>query len=106
MITAYLPQGGQLQRIQLTPDSVLPEGTVWVDLLEPTQDEEKAIERLLEIEMPTREEMQEIETSSRLYREGDASYMTANILYHAETPVPLPLARTVPHAVVGQNRQS
>ncbi|HLT78914.1 MAG TPA: magnesium transporter CorA family protein [Ferrovibrio sp.] len=103
MITAYLPQGGQLHRIELTPDSVLPEGTVWVDLLEPTPEEEKAIERLLEIEMPTREEMQEIEISSRLYREGDASYMTANILYHAETPVPQTTAVTfmrTPRAVV------
>lgn len=88
MISAYLPQSGQLQRIDLTIDSPLPEGVVWVDLFEPTQVEEKAVERLLELEMPTREEMQEIEASSRLYREGDASYMTANVLYHAETPLP------------------
>src|SRR5690606_2102408 len=41
--------------------------------------------------------------SSRLYREGDASYMTANILYHAETPVPQTTAVTfmrTPRAVV------
>lgn len=94
MITAYLPQGGQLQRIELTPDSTLPEGAVWIDLLEPSPAEEKSIERLLGIEMPTREEMQEIETSSRLYREGDASYMTANILFHAETEQPKTTAVT------------
>ena len=94
MITAYLPQGGQLQRIELTPDSTLPDGVVWIDLLEPSHAEEKSIERLLGIEMPTREEMQEIETSSRLYREGDASYMTANILFHAETAQPKTTAVT------------
>lgn len=94
MITAYLPQGGQLQRIELTPTSTLPEGVVWIDLLEPSQAEEKAIESLLGIEVPTREEMQEIEISSRLYREGDASFMTANILYHAETPQPQTTAVT------------
>ncbi|WP_341914639.1 magnesium transporter CorA family protein [Ferrovibrio terrae] len=94
MITAYLPHGGQLQRIELTPDSTLPEGVVWIDLLEPSQAEAKAVERLLGIEVPTREEMQEIEISSRLYREGDASFMTANILYHAETPQPQTTAVT------------
>lgn len=94
MITAYLPQGGQLQRIELTPTSTLPEGVVWIDLLEPSQAEEKAIETLLGMELPTREEMQEIEISSRLYREGDASFMTANVLYHAETPQPQTTAVT------------
>src|SRR3546814_3687450 len=58
---------------------------------------------MLELEMPTREEMQEIETSSRLYREGDVSYMTANVLYHAETPLPQTTAVTfmrTPRALV------
>ena len=94
MITAYLPHGGQLQRIELTPTSTLPDGVVWIDLLEPSHAEEKAVESLLGIEVPTREEMQEIEISSRLYREGDASFMTANILYHAETPQPQTTAVT------------
>lgn len=103
MITAYLPHGGQLQRVELTPDSTLPEGVVWIDLFEPTQAEEKVVERLLELEMPTREEMQEIETSSRLYREGDVSYMTANVLYQAETTQPKTTAVTfmrTPRAMV------
>lgn len=94
MITAYLPQGGHLQRIELTPTSTLPEGVVWIDLLEPSPVEEKAIETLLGMELPTREEMQEIEISSRLYREGDASFMTANILYQSETPQPQTTAVT------------
>lgn len=53
--------------------------------------------------MPTREEMQEIETSSRLYREGDVSYMTANVLYQAETTQPKTTAVTfmrTPRAMV------
>jgi len=103
MIHAYLPQGNELQRIPLAPGNVLPEGAVWLDLIEPTPEEEKAIEGMLELEMPTREEMQEIETSSRLYREGDVSYMTANVLYHAETPLPQTTAVTfmrTPRALV------
>ncbi|MBY0430120.1 MAG: magnesium transporter CorA family protein, partial [Rhodospirillales bacterium] len=38
--------------------------------------------------IPTREEMQEIEASSRLYREDDALYMTAPVVIHADTASP------------------
>ena len=47
MITAYLPQGTLLQRIELGADESLPEGVVWLDLMEPTPAEEKAVEALL-----------------------------------------------------------
>lgn len=88
MITAYLPHGTMLQKVELAPGAALPEGTVWLDLMDPSPAEEKAVEGLLGLEMPTREEMQEIEISSRLYREGDVSYMTASVLFHAESPLP------------------
>ena len=54
---------------------------VWIDLLNPTPAEEKAVQAALRLEIPTREEMQEIESSSRLYREDDALFLTANFLY-------------------------
>nr|MBA3520581.1 magnesium transporter CorA family protein [Hyphomicrobiales bacterium] len=60
----------------------------WIDLVHPTDEEEDHVERLLGIEIPTREEMAEIEISSRLYRESDALYMTASILLGADTPTP------------------
>ncbi len=94
MITAYLPQGSLLQKIDLKPGDVLPEGVVWLDLMEPTPAEEKAVDALLSLDMPSREEMQEIEISSRLYREGDVSYMTASVLFQAETALP----QTAAHA--------
>ena len=39
----------------------------------------------LSLEIPTREEMQEIESSSRLYREDDALFLTANFLYGVDS---------------------
>jgi magnesium transporter len=51
--------------------------SVWIDLVNPTRDEEVALERGLGIEIPTREDMAEIETSSRLYEEEGTLYMTA-----------------------------
>ena len=54
---------------------------VWIDLLNPSPQEELAVQQALRLEIPTREEMQEIESSSRLYREEDALFLTANFLY-------------------------
>ena len=51
----------------------IPEGAVWIDLINPTRDEEVLVESQLKLELPTREDMSEIEASSRLYREGAAT---------------------------------
>lgn len=50
---------------------------VWIDLLVPTKEEDAAIEKLVGVAIPTREEMEEIEISSRLYTEDGAMFMTA-----------------------------
>jgi magnesium transporter len=61
---------------------------VWIDLLNPTKEEEQQIESQLGLLVPTREEMAEIEVSSRLYQEGGAHFMTATVLHRMETPAP------------------
>ncbi|MCJ8144614.1 magnesium transporter CorA family protein [Ancylobacter sp. A5.8] len=88
MITAYCPRGGALQRVSLTPDSALPDDAVWIDLFEPTPDEDQRVEAALGIAIPTREEMVEIEPSSRLRVEGGASYMTGSVVCNSETEHP------------------
>lgn len=59
-------------------------GAVWLDLVNPDRDEEKTVEALLGLDVPTREEMEEIEISSRLYIEGGATYMTAILPAHSD----------------------
>lgn len=61
---------------------------VWIDLLTPSKDEERLIEQYIGSEIPTRDEMVEIELSSRLYREADTLYMTATMIAHAESEEP------------------
>ena len=46
------------------------------------------MDRALKIDVPTREEQQEIETSSRLYQEDGVHFMTATVLYQTETAEP------------------
>jgi magnesium transporter len=59
----------------------IPAGTTWIDLLNPTREEEKLVEAALGHNVPTREEMAEIEPSSRLYERQGAVVMTASVLY-------------------------
>jgi magnesium transporter len=52
---------------------------VWYDLLAPDAAEEQTIGALVGLDLPTREDRQEIEVSSRLYTDDGALVMTATI---------------------------
>lgn len=58
---------------------------LWIDLINPSSEEEQQVERLLHLDVPTREEMQEIELSSRLYKEHDTLFMTATMVAQSDT---------------------
>lgn len=82
MITYYAIVNDMLKSQQADPAKPLspPEHCIWIDLLSPTLEEEHAIEHALGIELPTQEEMAEIEYSSRFYEEKNALYMTASVV--------------------------
>jgi magnesium transporter len=61
---------------------------IWIDLIEPTRDEDRLVEEHLGLQIPTRDEMSELEPSSLLYTENSARYMTARILCHSDTESP------------------
>ncbi len=87
MITVYDAVGGKLMpRAEL---GTLSNGGVWIDLRNPAEDEDKAIEQALGIEVPTRSEMREIEASNRFYNENGAYYMTGVILHNSSQDVPM-----------------
>jgi magnesium transporter len=70
------------------PEWRLPGDTVWVDLVQPTRDEELKVEEALGLSLPTPEEASAIEPSSRLYQQNDATYITAFVLVNSETDHP------------------
>lgn len=87
MIRGFVSDSGRLRLVDgaLTLDPPL----VWIDLSDPTQAEENEVERLLEIDIPTKEEMEEIEISSRLYNVDGTAYMTATLPAHTEGDEPV-----------------
>jgi len=94
MLFVYLPRGTSLERQLVDESGPIAPGAVWFDLVTPTVAEDKLLERTLGIAVPTREEMQEIEVSSRLYQENGARYMTATLMCQSDTATPKTTAVT------------
>jgi magnesium transporter len=87
MLTAYIARGSMLVPADVAAAGLPPEA-VWIDLLRPDRGDDEIVERLIGASVPTREEMQEIEASSRLYSENGARYMTATVLYGIDNDLP------------------
>ncbi|HEY8334380.1 MAG TPA: magnesium transporter CorA family protein [Tardiphaga sp.] len=88
MLAVFTPADSALKRSEPADLAALPDSAVWIDMVKPSPDEDHAVERLAGIEIPTREDMQEIEISSRLYIENGARYMTASLMCAADTESP------------------
>ena len=88
MLSAYGTENGCLIEFPAaTPAAERPD-VIWFDLVVPTAEEEKAVEAEVGIDIPTREELAEIEASSRLYQEDGAAFMTANLIRRGEHDQP------------------
>ena len=61
---------------------------IWIDMLRPTRKEGLHVEQCLALNIPTREEMREIELSSRLYKNKDTLFMTATMIAQSASPDP------------------
>jgi magnesium transporter len=88
MINAYLAQNKLKPVIITAENEALLKDALWIDMLSPTKDEEDTIEKVLCIDIPTREEMLEIEISSRLFQADGAVFMTATMLAQVATRAP------------------
>lgn len=86
MIKGFVAQNGRLRSVENALQDL--EQIVWIDLLRPSKEEETALEARLGIDIPTREEMEEIEISSRLYYEDRAAFMTATLPAHSDDDDP------------------
>ena len=85
MLNAYIHTGNRL--------APLPAGTpldraVWIDLYQPAPDESAAV-AALGLDVPTLADMEEIEISNRLYREGALDYITVVLTGHSQTNTPV-----------------
>jgi len=88
MITGYCVNGEAVVLSAAEPPAALRPDIVWIDLAEPTKAEDLMMEGLLGISIPTRQDLKDIEPSSRLYTDDDAVFMTASLVYRSDTEMP------------------
>jgi magnesium transporter len=93
MLWVYRRQDDRLTPadMQVTAQSLPAEagGALWIDLINPSREEDHFIERLLGVSIPTKEEAQEIEVSARLYHEDGAEFMTMTGVSQLESEAPI-----------------
>jgi magnesium transporter len=66
------------------PPSPLHPDALWIDMVEPDEAIRQQVQALTGLHVPTRGELSEIETSSRLHREGDTLYLSVPSLARGE----------------------
>ncbi|GAA4503237.1 magnesium/cobalt transporter CorA [Gluconacetobacter tumulicola] len=76
MFVAHCP--GQVTRPIVTDADAT--GVAWLDLLDPTPDEQALAARITGQRIPTRADLEEIESSSRLFMEDDAVYLSTPLV--------------------------
>ncbi len=85
MLKFYAVDGETLRVTNFPGGSVAPEDPIWFDLLNPTTDERDTVAAAVGASVPTREEMEEIEVSSRLRDDDGVLYLTATVISGADT---------------------
>lgn len=89
MLTAYIKQGAHIEVVEISDQNQARlKEALWIDLLSPTKEEEKLVENQLNFNVLTKQEMVEIEPSSRLFKEDGALFMTATMLAKSESSEP------------------
>lgn len=88
MIRLYRAGGAACEIHTSEPGQSLAPDVIWLDLVAPTREEELGLEAMLGLSIPTREEMRELEASSRVYRENGAIYATADLIHNGDADIP------------------
>jgi magnesium transporter len=89
MLALHNKRGVGSERPADFTDGPLPPDIVWIDLLKPDASEVAFVERATGLAVPSFEELSEIESSSRLRAENGALYLSAPLVYRAESDQPL-----------------
>lgn len=95
MITVYSTQNNFSSQIITEKNVEALENAVWIDVVDPSGMEADLVNQVLGFEIPTRHEMQEIEFSSRLYKESSSLFMTVSMVAKSESAQPISDAVTL-----------
>ena len=73
-----------LERKILDPAEAIPSGAIWIDMVEPTRDEDQKVERYLGAKVPSRSDPDFAQPSEAYYAENGVRYLHACVVSEAE----------------------
>jgi magnesium transporter len=76
--------GVELVRKILDPVEPIPPGAIWIDMVEPSADEDQKVERFLGCKVPSRSDPDFSEPSESYYAENGVRYLHASVVSEAE----------------------
>jgi magnesium transporter len=83
LLTIYRDEGGA---IRTSAASELPGEVIWIDLLDPTDEERAFVESRAKIRVPSKEALSEIEASSRLIVERGVLFLSTPVVARGGSP--------------------
>ena len=74
MLSAFQLENNRLSRLELDESESL-SNAVWVDLVEPDEDERQQVQTELDQSLATRPELEDIEASARFFEDDDGLHI-------------------------------
>nr|WP_245747749.1 magnesium/cobalt transporter CorA [Formivibrio citricus] len=79
---AFVLNAGRLVQLQsLTPEDLLRPDIVWVDMVDPTDEERELVQRAFRMELPEDEELLDLEESARCYADEHGLHISSFFLH-------------------------
>lgn len=86
MINAYALSNGCLSKLHLDEQvDSCPDHLIWIDVVAPSEEERKWIERVCHVTLPKPEHLRDIEASARFYKENDELHLRSDFLLGKES---------------------
>src|SRR6266436_9730814 len=89
MLTGYDSRAARGRHVTDLDAAELPPGVVWIDLVKPDPAEIAFVERATGLHVPSKDELSEIESSSRLRSRDGSLYLSTPLIYRAQSELPL-----------------
>lgn len=84
MITTFVLRDGRLEQQQITRMDELDQQALWIDLIQPTEEELSWVKQVYSQALPTPDEVIEIEASARFYQDEDGLHIHSYFLHDYE----------------------
>lgn len=75
MITGFILHNGRLQQIKIEEQKDIIKEMIWIDLIDPTEEERLLVENHYKFELPEKAEIKDIEASARFYEDDDGIHI-------------------------------